>query len=127
MADFDASLSREPARRREIVLGGEVLAANAHRGEELLSEQGFRGSLVYMRSAEYWAFYRRLAQAARGRDLKLHIKNGPLFTEREFTKVAPDYSQLTPERYFEARTRIAQRARAARARRPGGRQADRRR
>jgi hypothetical protein len=137
MADFDASLSREPARRREIVLGGEVLAANAHRGEELLSEQAFRGSLVYMeslkalgaggvtiqaaypllaegypRSAEYWAFYRRLAQAARGRNLKLHIKNGPLFTEREFTKVAPDYSQLTPERNFEARTRIAQRAAA---------------
>lgn len=135
LEDFDASLRREPARRREVMLGGEVLAANAHRGEDLLTEQGFRGSVVYVdslkalgaggvtvqaayplladdhpRSAEYWAFYRRLAQAVRSRGLKLHLKNGPLFTEREFTKFTPDYSRLTPERYFDARTRIAQRA-----------------
>lgn len=135
LQDFDASLSREPVRRREVVFGGEVLAANAHRGEDLLSEQAFRGSLVYVeslkalgargvtiqaayplladdypRSAEYWAFYQRLARAIRERGLKLHIKNGPLFTEKEFTKFTPDYSKLTPERYFDARTRIAQRA-----------------
>jgi hypothetical protein len=135
LADFDASLRRQPVRRREVVFGGEVLAANAHRGEDLLTEQGFRGSLVYVdslkalgaggvtlqaayplladdypRSAEYWAFYQRLARAIKERGLKLHIKNGPLFTEKEFTKFTPDYSKLTPERYFDARTRIAQRA-----------------
>jgi hypothetical protein len=135
LEDFDRFLSSQPVRRRETVFGGEVLAANAHRGEDLLSKQAFEGSLVYVerlkalgaggvtiqaayplladdypRSADYWAFYQRLARAIRERGLKLHIKNGPLFTEKEFTKFAPDYSKLTPERYFEARTRIAQRA-----------------
>ena len=135
--DFERFLRSRPVRWRDVVFGGEVLAANAHRGEDLLTEQGYKGSLVYIdrlkglgaggvtvqaayplladdfpRAAEYWAFYRRLAQAVKERGLKLHVKNGPLFTEKEFSKlkVRPDYSRLTVERYFEARMRIAQRA-----------------
>jgi hypothetical protein len=135
--EFGRFLDTRPARQRAVLFGGEVLAANAHRGDALLTEQGFAGSLVYVdalrrlgaggvtvqaaypllddaypRSAEYWAFYKRLAQAVRQRGLKLHVKNGPLFTEKEFTRQAPDYSGLTPERYFASRTRIAQRAAA---------------
>jgi hypothetical protein len=133
--EFDRPLAAEPARRRDVLFGGEILAANGHRGPELLTEQAFQGSLLYVerlkalgargvtiqasypllgddypRSAEYWAFYQRLARAIRERGLKLHVKNGPLFTEKEFTRVAPDYSKLTSERYFEARSRIARRA-----------------
>jgi hypothetical protein len=133
--EFERLLGTEPLRRRDVLFGGEVLAANAHRGPDLLTEQAFQGSLLYLerlkalgargvtiqaayplladdhpRSAEYWAFYQRLARAIRERGLKLHVKNGPLFTEKEFTKVAPDYSKLTSERYFEARSRIARRA-----------------
>jgi hypothetical protein len=132
--EFERSLAARPARAAPI-FGGEVLAANSHRGEALLTEQGLRGSVVYVdalkalgaggvtlqagyplladdypRSAEYWAFYRNLAQAVKSRGLKLHVKQGPLFTEKEFTSIALDYSRLTPERYFAARTRMAQRA-----------------
>jgi hypothetical protein len=131
---FERYLRSRPARRRDVVFGGEVLPANSHRGEDLLNERAHRGSVLfierlkalgaggvsiqgaypllsedYPRSNEYWAFYRRLAQAVRERGLKLHVKSGPLFTEKEFTKVRTDYSKLTPDRYFGARAQIAQR------------------
>jgi hypothetical protein len=131
---FSRFLDSRPVRQRAVLFGGEVLAANGHRGEVLLTEQAFQGSLVYVealralgaggvtiqaaypllaedhpRSTEYWAFYTRLARAIRQRGLRLLVKSGPLFTEAEFTRLAPDYAGLSPERYFAARTRIAHR------------------
>ena len=133
---FDSFLETRPARRRGgVVFGGEILPANAHRGEGLLDDRGaFPGSLIfidhlkelgaggvslsmaypiltddYPRSAEYWAFYKRLAREIRSRGLKVHVKSGPLFTEKEFTSVRTDYSKVTVESYFRDRMRMDQR------------------
>lgn len=130
---FDALLA---GRLREgaavVIYGAELITANAHRGEELLTEAGSQGNLMFLdrlqslgvkgvtvkvaypllqpefpRSAEYLAFYKKVAVEVRRRGLKLHVKTGPLFKEREFTSVRVDYSGLTPERYFAERGREA--------------------
>lgn len=132
---FIDSLSRGPASRGGVTFGGEVLPANAHRGEGLLSDKSaLQGSVRYVeglqalgaggvslslsyplmakgypRSDEYWAFYRQLTQEIRKRGLKLHIKTGPMFTEKEFTSVKTDYSNLTAPRYFSERSEMNQR------------------
>jgi len=126
---------RRGRRAGGVVFGGEVLPANAHRGEGLLDDKtAFPGSVMfvdhlkdlgaggvsislsyplmtddYPRSAEYWSFYKRLADEVRKRGLKLHIKTGPMFTEKEFTNVKTDYSRITPEKYFREKLRMNQR------------------
>jgi len=132
---FVASQDRRPARGGGVTFGGEVLPANAHRGPGLLDDKtAMAGSVLYVerlkdlgaggvslslsyplmtdgypRSSEYWDFYRRLSDEIRKRKLKLHIKTGPLFTEKEFTSVETDYSKLDAPRYFRERMRMNQR------------------
>jgi hypothetical protein len=63
----------------------------------------------YPRSKEYWAFYTKLASEIRRRGMKLHVKSGPMFTEREFTTATIDYSKVTTESYLRDRQRIDER------------------
>jgi hypothetical protein len=134
LEQFERYLGTLPARRTPVVFGGEVLPANSHRGDELLSEAGYQGAVLYVdrlralgaggvsvamnypilndsfpRSADYWAFYRRLAGDVRSRGLRLHVKVGPLFPDRDFSRVPVDYSGVTADAYFRDRRRIAQR------------------
>jgi hypothetical protein len=131
---FEQHLGTLPQRRTPVIFGGEVLPANSHRGEELLTEPTYQGALLYIdrlralgaggvtvamdypilnqgfpRSEDYWAFYRRLAGDVRARGLRLHVKVGPLFPDREFSRVPVDYSGVTADAYFRDRRRIAQR------------------
>jgi hypothetical protein len=135
---LDRLLARRPsAARVEVTFAAELLPANGNRGPQLLSEQAWPGTLLYLdrlqamglggvtvqmpyplldpgfsRSEEYWAFYRRLGQEVRRRGLKLLVKNGPVFTDPEVSPLAPDYSRLGWDEYFAARTRLARRAAA---------------
>lgn len=135
---FDASLGTRPAPgARPIVFAAELLPANGNRGEELLTPQTYGGALVYLdrlqdlgvrgvtiqmpyplvadgfpRVDRYWTFYRTLAAEIRRRGLKLLVKNGPVFTEPEISPLHPDYSRITWDEYFAARTRIARRVEA---------------
>jgi hypothetical protein len=131
---FARLLDTLPARRTGVIFGGEVLPANSHRGEDLLSDGAYQGCLLYVdrlkalgaggvtvamdypllnadypRSAEYWSFYRRLAGDIKARGLRLNVKVGPIFTDRNFSNVRVDYSNLTLDEYFRDRGRIAQR------------------
>jgi hypothetical protein len=132
---FNASVGDRRGRGGSVVLGGEVLPANAHRGPGLLDDKSaFPGSVMYIdrlkdlgaggvsislsyplmtdnypRSAEYWSFYKRLTDEVRKRGLKLHIKTGPMFTEKEFTDVKTDYSKLDAPTYFREKMRMNQR------------------
>ena len=134
LQDFGGFLDTVPGRRSPVTFGAELITANTHRGEELLAESQYQGNLILLdrlrslgvggvsvtmnypvlndsfpRSAEYWAFYSRLTRDIRARNLKLHVKTGPLFTEREFSRIPVDYSRVTPAEYFRDRRRIAQR------------------
>jgi len=131
---FAAYVMTLPGRRAGVTFGGEILPANSHRGEGLLAGDAYAGVLLYVdrlsalgaravsvhmgyplltdtfpRSAEYWAFYRRLAGDIRNRGLKLHVKTGPIFNDREFSSVPTDYSNLTVDGYFRDQGRIVQR------------------
>ena len=132
---FTASLADRRGRGGSVVLGGEVLPANGHRGPGLLDDKtAFPGSVMYIdrlkdlgaggvslslsyplmtdnypRSAEYWSFYKRLTDEVRKRGLKLHVKTGPMFTEKEFTDVKTDYSKLDAPTYFREKMRMNQR------------------
>lgn len=131
---FDRYLDALPSRRTGVIFGGEVLPANTHRGEDLLSEASYDGCVLYIdrlralgvggvsvmmaypvlndgfpRSAEYWAFYRRLAGDVKARGLRLHVKVGPIFNSRNFSNVRVDYTNLTVDDYLRDRARIAQR------------------
>lgn len=132
---FTPSLDDRRGRGGSVAFGGEVLPANAHRGPGLLDDTGaFPGCLLYIdrlkdlgaggvsislsyplmtddypRSAEYWSFYKRLTDEVRKRGLKLHIKTGPMFTEKEFTDVKTDYSKIDAPTYFRGKLRMNQR------------------
>jgi len=108
--------------------GAELITANAHRGEELLTESGYQGNLLMLqrlqelgvtgvtvqiayplldpdfpRSGEYLAFYQRLAGEIKRRGLTLVAKNGPVFQQAEFARLQVSYDDLTVDRYFAGR------------------------
>lgn len=122
-----------PSGASRIVFAAELLAANAHRGEALLTPKALTGSLVYLdalaslgvrgvkvyigypllspdfpRSQEYLGFYKRLAQEIRRRGMALLVATGAMFTDPDFSFVPIDYTGLTFERLKEGRRRVAQ-------------------
>lgn len=129
---FAASLGAAAEPARPLVFGAELLTANAHRGEALLDTAGWKGNMLYLdrlqqmgvqgvtvqmaypllsdgfpRAEDYWAFYRRLSEEVRRRGMTLHIKNGPIFRESEFSGLEVDYDGLTLGAYFAARRKMA--------------------
>ncbi|HSL21971.1 MAG TPA: hypothetical protein VK886_10580 [Vicinamibacterales bacterium] len=116
------------------LFAAELLPANGNRGEALLVEQTFPGTVLYLdrlqkmglqgvtiqmpypllapgypRSEEYWKYYRRVAAEVRRRGLKLLAKSGLVFTEKEISPVMPDYSRVSWDEYLAARSQIAAR------------------
>jgi hypothetical protein len=125
--------SNRPGESR-ITFAAELLPANGNRGEALLTEQTYLGTVRYLdrlqkmglkgvtiqmpypllsagfpRTFEYWAYYRRLAAEVRRRGLVLLVKSGPVFTQQEISPVAPDYSRVSWDQYLGERTNIAAR------------------
>ena len=135
LTEFEGRLSKlpKPDKETDVVFGAELLTANGHRGEQLLSPQAFDGNVVYLdklqeigiravkvaipypllmprfpRSKEYTAFYARLAQEIHRRGMKMHVGCGVMFPQSEFTTVPKellDYSKLTVDEFFEQRKR----------------------
>ena len=110
--------------KHPVTFGANLLAANAHRGEALLSPKTYQGVLLYLdrleglgiqgvtvsigypvlsaslpRAAEYWGFYEKLAQEVHRRGLKLHIERGVLFNLKTFTDLEFDYKGMSLEKY----------------------------
>lgn len=130
---FESYLDGGPdAASTGTVYAAELLPANGNRGEALLQPNSLAGNLLYLdklvalgvegvtiqmpypvlsddfpRSQEYWAFYRSLTQAIKGRGLRILAKSGPVFTEDELSSVYVDYSLITLDEYFNGRKEIA--------------------
>ena len=110
------------------VFGAELLVANGNRGEVLLEPATMAGVRLYLdrlqeigvggvtvqiadpllspgypRSDEYLAFYRQVAEEARGRGLVLTVETGPVFPDPQFSRVQYDWSQHTLDEYFQIR------------------------
>lgn len=114
------------------IYGAELLTANANRGDDLLKENSWQGNLLYLdslqrlgvegvtvaigypillesfpRHKEYLDFYRKLASEIRRRNLKLMVKMGLIFPQKEFSRIGVDYSKLTLAEYFAGKKKMA--------------------
>jgi hypothetical protein len=121
-------MPRRPAAGARPVWGGELLVANANRGEELLRPAALAGVKLFLdrfqelgldgvtvsvnypllepgfpRAAEYEAFYREVAREARRRGLTLEVESGVLFANTAFSTVRFDYGALSWEQLVRGR------------------------
>jgi hypothetical protein len=111
-------------QEKDVQFGVELLVANSNRGEILLTERVFKGTVItldrlqdlgvksiavsiqfplltrsFPRAEEYMAFYRRVAQEIRRRDFVFVVEIGAFFKEAEFTKLEIDYDQMTMDSF----------------------------
>jgi hypothetical protein len=120
---------------RDVTFAAELLAANGNQGEVLLRPQQMRAVEVYLdrmqvagargvkvgikypllvdrfpRSAEYAAFFRRVAEEARRRNLRLLVQMTALFREPAFSQVPIEgyYATLTFDRYKAEKRQMAE-------------------
>lgn len=127
--------SRWNGQRFPVVFAAELLAANGNQGERLLTEQTWQGVLVnldrlqllgvrgvklaivypillpgFPRSAEYLAFYKRLADEVRRRGLKILVGMGPAFKPSALgaLPVQSYYASLTFQRYKHEKRQMAE-------------------
>lgn len=122
-----------PGEPQRITFAAELLAANAHRGEQLLAPDALLGATIYLdalaslgikgvkvfigypllapefpRAQEYLEFYKRLAAEIRKRRMVLLVGTGAMFRDPNFTSVSVDYTGLTFEEFKRGRRRVAE-------------------
>ncbi len=122
--DFAKQLNAQPKTDRSVVtFAAELILANGNRGEDLLQPQTFPSIVKYLdqlqslgvtgvkvaikyplltpdwkRSSEYLAFYKRVAQELKRRNMKMLAGTEVAFTQPEFSKVGVDYRGMTLEK-----------------------------
>jgi len=117
---WERAMTRRPTAGVRPVWGGELLVANANRGEELLRPAALPGVRLFLdrfqalgldgvtvnvnyplldrsfpRASEYEAFYREVAREVRQRGLTLEVESGVLFANTAFSTVRFDYGALS--------------------------------
>lgn len=119
--NFSAQLNALPQTdARELTFASELIIANGNRGEELLQPQTFGAVQLYLdrlqalgikgvkvaikyplltqdfpRSNEYLAFYKKVSQELKRRNMKMLAGTGVAFTQPEFSSVKVDYHAMT--------------------------------
>jgi len=132
---FDNSLNSVPnGIKNKITFGAELLPANGHQGEKLLTEDNYEGTLVYLdalqslgiqgvkvsinypllapdfpNSDRYLEYYKNLAQELRKRNMKILVAIGNLFSDPSFTDLQVSFSNLTFAEYRQTKRQIAER------------------
>lgn len=122
--NFSAQLSALPKKGApELTFAAELLVANGNRGEELLQPQTFQAAKIYLdrlqtlgvhgvkvaikyplltsdfpRSNEYIAFYKKISQELKQRNMKMLAGTGVAFTQPEFSSVKVNYRGMTIEK-----------------------------
>jgi hypothetical protein len=132
---YDAYLDGAgPGRGRPVLFGAELLAANSNQGPALLTpqaervsaltldrfkEMGLQGATLAIgypiltddveRSADYLAFYKKIAGLVRERGLKLCVKLHVVFVKTDFARLDADFSGLTIEKLARGKRLMAER------------------
>jgi len=132
---FDKYLNSVPnGIENKITFGAELLPANGHQGEKLLTEDNYEGTLLYLdalqslgiqgvkvsinypllapdfpNSDRYLEYYKNLAQELRKRNMKILVAIGNLFPDPSFTDLEVSFSNLTFAEYRETKRQIAER------------------
>ncbi|MCJ7515916.1 MAG: hypothetical protein MUO89_08160 [Dehalococcoidia bacterium] len=133
--NFDKSLnSLSNGADNTVTFGAELLPANGHQGEKLLTEDNFEGTLSYLdalqslgiqgvkisinypllapdfpNSDRYLEFYKNLAQELRERNMTILVVIGNLFPDPAFTDLQVSFSNLTFAEYRQTKRQIAER------------------
>ena len=128
LSDTQRNLQPTDAPDSPIIFGAELMAANAHRGDDLLQPHvldgnlrvvdelvalGVQGVTIQMtfpqfvpgfpRHQEYVDFYKELIAALHDRHLQVALLSCPMFNEWASPSVRVDYSQITEAEYWAQR------------------------
>ena len=132
---FDKYLnSHSNGTENQITFGAELLPANGHQGEKLLTEENYRGTLVYLDALQslgiqgvkisinypllapdfpdsdgYLEYYKNLAWELRKRNMKMLVAIGNLFPDSSFTDLQISFSNLTFAEYRQTKRQITER------------------
>ncbi|UCH51403.1 MAG: hypothetical protein JSV54_01130 [Chloroflexota bacterium] len=132
---FDIYLdSHWDGTKSNVIFGAELLPANGHQGEKLLTEENYKGTLAYLNglqslgingvkiaisypilapdfpdSDRYLEYYKDLAQELRKRDMKILVAIGNFFQDSSFTDLQVSISNLTFAQYRQTKRQIAER------------------
>lgn len=133
---FDKYLnnSQSNGTGNQITFGAELLPANGHQGEKLLTPETYEGTLVYLDALQslgiqgvkvsinypllapdfpdsdrYLEYYKNLAQELRKRNMKMLVAIGNLFPDPSFTDLQISFSNLTFAEYRQTKRQIAER------------------
>ncbi len=132
---FDTYLdSHWDGAKSDVIFGAELLPANGHQGEKLLTEENYEGTLVYLdglqslgvngvkiaisypilapdspNSDRYLEYYKNLAQELRKRDVKILVAIGNFFQDSSFTDLQVSFPNPTFAQYRQIKRQIAER------------------
>ena len=132
---FDGYLNSVPdGTGNDIIFAAELLPANGHQGEKLLTKENYEGTLVYLdalqamgiqgvkvsinypllatdfpNSSGYLEYYKNLAQALRERDMKMLVAIGNFLPDPAFTDLQVSFTNLTFVEYRQTKRQIAER------------------
>jgi hypothetical protein len=132
---FDKYLnSLSSGTENKITFAAELLPANGHQGEKLLTEENYTGTLAYLdalqslgiqgvkisinypllapdfpNSDRYLEYYKNLAQELRKRNMTILVAIGNLFVDPAFTDLQVSFSNLTFAEYRQTKRQIAER------------------
>jgi len=118
----------------KVTFGAELLPANGHQGEKLLTKENYSGTLIYLDALQslgvqgvkvsinypllapdfsnlngYLEYYRSLAQELRKRNMKMLVAIGNLFPDPAFTDLQVSFTNLTFSEYRRTKRQIAER------------------
>jgi hypothetical protein len=132
---FDKYLnSHSNGTENKITFGAELLPANGHQGEKLLTDENYEGTLIYLdalqslgvqgvkisinypilapdfaNSDRYLEYYKNVAQELRKRNMRILIAIGNLFPDPSFTDLQISFANLTFAEYRQNKRQIAER------------------
>jgi hypothetical protein len=131
---FDKYLnSHSNGTGNQITFGAELLPANGHQGEKLLTSENYEGTLIYLDALQslgiqgvkisinypllasdfpdsdrYLEYYKNLARELRERNMKMLVAIGNLFPDPSFTDLQISFSNLTFAEYRQTKRQIAE-------------------
>ncbi len=134
LVGFNQTLSSAaPVQKHQVTFGAELLAANANRGQTLLSPEAMQGVIANLNALQtiglsgvtvavsypvytpsfpnytsYVNFYKRVAEQVHLKGMKLDVEAGVVFANTPFSAVQVNYTGLTYDSYVSAKKQMVQ-------------------
>jgi hypothetical protein len=132
---FDGYLNSLPnEKENKITFGAELLPANGHQGDKLLTRENYDGTLLYLDALQsmgvqgvkisinypllapdfpnsdgYLEYYKNICQELRKRNMTILVAIGNLFPDASFTDLKVSFANLTFDEYRQTKRQIAER------------------